>query len=343
MAFWNCAGSIENEHRNKITIPFCSSHCGWAIDSSFQPVCVDGRTYFSPCLAGCTNFSSVHNIYRKGSCGQLVTEGSCDAEECRVVLALSLTNSIIASGLLATTVVSSLIINLRCVSNKDKALALGVELTFLGIIPYIPIRIIYYVIAELYCEIDGERGCQFYSKYFPLFVSLATIILMVLASIVAIVLLFFVRTLELYQSKHFSSTSDVGIYEIRNSQNEGGGNETMESGTEDEVRQTNLTRELQLSEGRLNMPRPKSKEDRINMYLSEGELVPSLKQGIKRGETSTSKTSGNSGLSTDSLKVIANLVGDDHDSDTFSESSRANKEHTMIYRRQRPNIVETEM
>ncbi|KAJ8984534.1 hypothetical protein NQ317_011005 [Molorchus minor] len=336
--FFNCANKIENEHSHTITIPFCSSHCGCNLDGAFQPVCVDKKTYFSPCLAGCKNFSPPHNMYSNCSCGQTVTEGSCDAENCKIILALSLANGIISSGLLATTVVSNMVINLRCVSNKDKPIALGLEYTCMGIIPYLPIRAIYYSISETFCEINGLKGCQFYSEYFPIFISIITIVLMLLASILAIALLFFIGDLELYKSKSFSSESDLEIVETMNNQIGDTANDvdsTAESGDGD-VRQRFLRRDRQLSEVG-NLPRRRSKEDRMNSYLSEGDLVPPLKI-IKRADTSTSKNSGNSGLSTDSLKAIASVVGDDHDSDTFSEILENPQQSKNTQR----NIVETE-
>lgn len=34
-------------------VPSCSIDCGCSFDGTFNPVCLQGRTYYSPCHAGC--------------------------------------------------------------------------------------------------------------------------------------------------------------------------------------------------------------------------------------------------------------------------------------------------
>ncbi|XP_018578719.1 solute carrier organic anion transporter family member 1A2 isoform X1 [Anoplophora glabripennis] len=340
--FWNCAGKIENEHSNTITIPYCSSHCGCSPDAPFQPVCVDKRTYFSPCLAGCKNYSALQSVYTNCSCGQTVTDGSCYTDNCSIILALSQANSIISAGLLATTVVSNIVIMLRCVPTKQKAFALGLAYTYFGIIPYLPLRFSYRAIADTFCEIHGSKGCQFFSEYFPIFLSSITISLILLAVVFAVILLFFVGKLELYDDKDFKSTTDMQLERIRRNrrtQNNEEDNTDLDSGGEDSQRF--LRNDRQMSEGRINLPRPRSKEDRISTYLSEGDLVPPLKPIHKRSDVSTSKNSTNSGLSSDSLKAIASVVGDDHDSDSFSNTSRTNAPNRRNVTPSGNDIVET--
>ncbi|KAJ8958758.1 hypothetical protein NQ314_006374 [Rhamnusium bicolor] len=202
-------------------------------------------------------------------------------------------------------------------------------------------------VDDKFCEIKGQRTCQFYSEYFSIFLATTTIVLMMLAALLAIILLFLIGSLELYKSKNYSSTSDLDIDEIRRNRSEtNNGSENIDSNigsSEEDAQHELLRRNRQMSDGKLNLPRPKSKEDRINTYLSEGQLVPPLKPSFKRGGLSTSKNSTNSGLSTDSLKAIANGVGDDHDSDSFSDLPEADtQENLTMPRKTRRNVVETE-
>lgn len=82
----------------------------------------------------------------------LATAGSCDADTCRVFWTLTQVQVVMSSALLGTTFITTLIIILRCVSSKDKALALGLYLTFVSLIPYLPGRAIYDVISGRNCK-----------------------------------------------------------------------------------------------------------------------------------------------------------------------------------------------
>lgn len=251
---------------------------------------------------------------------------------------------------------------LRSVSTKQKAFALGVAYTHFGIFPYVPIRLSFRSLAgnfllhllyhrylktnyflDKFCEIRGSKGCQFFSEYFPIFLSAMTIFLIVNGIVFSIVLLFFVGKLDLYDDKDFKSTTEMQLERIRKnrqSNNEGEITDDVDSGGED-AQQRFLRGNRQLSDGGIDLPRPKSKEDRISTYLSEGDLVPPLKPIHKRSDISTSKNSTNSGLSSDSLKAIASVVGDDHDSDSFSNTSKTNSRRNFTPNLSRKDVVET--
>lgn len=61
------------------------------------------------------------------------------------------------TALIASTLVTNLIINMKCVFLKDKALALGLETTLLGIVPYLPVRVIYEAISSKYLKICQKK------------------------------------------------------------------------------------------------------------------------------------------------------------------------------------------
>lgn len=73
------------------------------------------------------------------------TEGSCD--NCDLFWALAQVSLIISAGLIASTVVPNILINLRCIASTDKALALALWITFIGTLPFIPFKLIYDVVA----------------------------------------------------------------------------------------------------------------------------------------------------------------------------------------------------
>ncbi|ENN74224.1 hypothetical protein YQE_09197, partial [Dendroctonus ponderosae] len=149
--FFSCTTELHNELAGALTIPYCSWHCGCSLDGPFQPICLNGETHFSPCWAGCSSFDSSLKIYENCTCAgesrRVASEGSCDADSCSTLWALAQAHGVVSSALLGTTFITTLIINLRCIARKDKALALGLHMTCISLIPYLPIRAIYDVIA----------------------------------------------------------------------------------------------------------------------------------------------------------------------------------------------------
>ncbi|CAG9855220.1 unnamed protein product [Phyllotreta striolata] len=270
--FWNCTKGIYNEHKHAITIPFCSSKCNCPHAEPFQPVCVDGKTFFSPCLAGCKNYSVATQVYHDCSCGAIVTKGSCDQDNCKFVLAFAQVNNIIINGLVASTIVVNFLITFRSVSVKYKATAIGLELTFLGIIPFIPIKLIYHFVANIFCEIQVQKGCQYFSENFPTVIAIVTITIMFGGVIISCVLLYFINDLNIYSSEfsnHVTPERHHNIHvEVSNN-----------SGTSEEHRsmEENSPFIKQLGERiRNRLQRPHSRQDRIKSYIDEGDLVPSL-------------------------------------------------------------------
>ncbi|XP_060516277.1 solute carrier organic anion transporter family member 2A1-like isoform X2 [Cylas formicarius] len=335
--FWKCTNELQSELRDRLTIPYCSWNCGCSLDGPFQPVCLNGDTYFSPCLAGCSSFDTTFKIYENCTCGttgrRIAKAGSCDADSCSTIWAIAQVNSVFSSALLATTTLTSIVITMRCVSSKHKALALGMYLMHLGYVPYLIIRPTYDVIAGSFCQFFGKTSCQFYSESFATFLASATLALMAAAIILSVVLLFLVGNLELYTDTRSKPESDVDFGVLRrtgaNAQAIHNPESSNQASPDSEALISRpsdvLLRTKQQSDSGLNtLANRSSKEDRINAYLSEGDLVPPLKSGLVRSTKSTSRTSNsnNSALSTDSsLSAIANNVGDDHDSD-FSTLNR---------------------
>lgn len=143
-------------------------------------------------------------------------------------------SAVLSAGLLATTILPHIMIILRCVRFEEKAMALALQLTFVGILPFVPFKIIYNIVASeekyvfiYYCSLftilkysnkttskifkvvsvlsdalckysNGDR-CLFHSEYFGTFLSIATISLLAIAALLNLSLVFWVKNLEIYQ------------------------------------------------------------------------------------------------------------------------------------------------
>ncbi|XP_066258869.1 solute carrier organic anion transporter family member 2A1-like [Euwallacea similis] len=336
--FFTCAGQLKNEFGGRLSLPYCSWNCGCFLDGPFHPICLNGETHFSPCWAGCTSYDASINIYENCTCGlngiTTASDGSCDADNCSTFWTLAQAHAVVSSALLGTTYITSLIINLRAVDSKDKALTLGLSLTLLTLIPYLPIRAIYDVIADNFCQIWGKKTCQFYSNNFAIFISILTLCFKVLAILTTIALLPFIGKIELYKNHNSRRESDSGLNfmrtnNIRNIYNNDSmnglnsrRNEESEADEEQMALTLSPTEVMHQSEGRLNTSGSRSsRSDRINSYLSEGDLVPPLRNNMNLAKSTSRTSTTNSALTNSSLSAIANTVGDDHDSD-FSSLQR---------------------
>jgi hypothetical protein len=159
----------------------------------FQPVCkmATQRLYYSPCSAGCTSYNPAAKIYKYTCYDGNAIEGSCNkTTQCDQYYSLYQANSVLTSALFAPTLVTNLIINMRCVLSKDKATALGLEATFTGLVPYLPIKAIYGVIADQFCE---GKDCKMYTKTLVTFLSISTLAVMALSLLLAIILLIILK------------------------------------------------------------------------------------------------------------------------------------------------------
>ncbi|KAL1493461.1 hypothetical protein ABEB36_011508 [Hypothenemus hampei] len=335
--FFKCAGKLNNEINGRLTHPYCSWNCGCSLDGSFQPICLNGQTHFSPCWAGCTSFDSSLKIYGNCTCGTdgrtIAADGSCDADNCSTYWAFAQAHAVISSALLGTTFITTIFITLRSVATKDKALALGLYLSLISLVAYLPVRAIYDAGAGNFCQIWGKSKCQFYSEYFALFVAIITLCFKALAILVSVALVFFVKDLELYKNNS-ARDSDLSFlrrpenYRAERSDNSNNNNVDNREDIVPGSSSRNLESSALIHDNKQrseSLGDRSNKGDRINMYLSDGDLVPSLEPRLAK---TTSKNSNNSGLSTDSsLAAIANAVGDDHDSDfsTIQRPTRVNQ------------------
>ncbi|KAL7636290.1 UNVERIFIED_CONTAM: hypothetical protein RMT77_013049 [Armadillidium vulgare] len=144
-------GYYNNKSGNlKVTFP-CSDSCSCDL-KEFIPVCLrekhtnKSQTFFSPCHAGCPvpndvniadeinlphlqeNFS---NCLCSSSPSSNVTLGYCE-KTCSMFTVYNLVNVIIKS-FISVGAIGNLLLNLRCVDPKDKAIALGLKGTMIAL------------------------------------------------------------------------------------------------------------------------------------------------------------------------------------------------------------------
>lgn len=184
-------------------------------------------------------------------------------------------------------------------------------------------------ISENFCQIWGKKRCQFYSEHFTLFISIITLSLKALAILVTLMLLPFIKSVELYKNSYSRSESDLGVlrrHGLATDLDLYSDEPNVRNEQEASEETVNLTvspnqypeRNKHQSDADLNTVGGRSlKKDTISAHLSEGELVPPLNPNMKIKKSTSKASNSNSVLSIDSsLSAIANTVGDDHDSDS---------------------------
>ncbi|CAL4162871.1 unnamed protein product [Meganyctiphanes norvegica] len=163
----------------------CSSDCGCS--DRFEPVCgQDGQIYYSPCYAGCTqlNVSLDQKIYINCQCIDKATavltdnaftkntgygsakKGYCPTECSSIYIYIGV--GIFAKMITASGKVGSLLVFMRAVEERDKALGLGFLTFFLSVFGFIPAPIIMGAVIDSTCLVwdwrCGARGnCWFYN------------------------------------------------------------------------------------------------------------------------------------------------------------------------------------
>ncbi|XP_076454928.1 solute carrier organic anion transporter family member 2A1-like [Babylonia areolata] len=117
---YNSPGPLSSP---ETTMSDCMEGCG-CDDTDYFPVCGgDGRTFFSPCHAGCKG--SVRGSYVNCTCipGGLAEAGTCDYS-CDMFYPF-IVNACVSTLLSTFAIIPKLIIYMRAVEERDKPLALG--------------------------------------------------------------------------------------------------------------------------------------------------------------------------------------------------------------------------
>lgn len=242
--FIECShNSIAGAHGKKLAKPYCSRQCVCDPDIRFTPVCPeDGvQTFYSPCHAGCSSDFVINGkrVFGNCSCGidseisidsTLATEGACGYEHCQYYWILFQVLSAFGAMCIGSRLVGKILISIRSVLRQDTAIALGLEITVVGAIAYVPGKFAYeYIAGNFYCillQIQlkfkfmnlqliflclADVTCNFWSQNYSFCylhdshmfgnaVNIFSAILSLVAVILEFVILLIVRDIDLYDA-----------------------------------------------------------------------------------------------------------------------------------------------
>ncbi|KOC61356.1 Solute carrier organic anion transporter family member 4C1 [Habropoda laboriosa] len=197
-------GKRQNLFRLSSFEPTCEATCD-CIRNKFSPICgADGKTYFSACHAGCSNYTindgKVASFYNCQCIGSNLTTpettstasiGYCELECSNFWVYMVLFSVFVFIH--STSEVGSMLLILRCVDPRDKAMALGLIQFAIGLFGNVPCPIVYGAVVDSACLVweyaCGERGaCWLYdSNVFRMFYHGTTGGILILAFVVDIV------------------------------------------------------------------------------------------------------------------------------------------------------------
>ncbi|XP_050538566.1 solute carrier organic anion transporter family member 74D [Daktulosphaira vitifoliae] len=195
----NFSGLYYNEQNVAKFESHCTNQC-MCDQEKFSPICGDdGRTYFSPCHAGCQNLTSINKNSHKfvdclcmeGNANEAVPglcDNGCDDTGFWYVALFSMFVFIHS-----TSEVGSMLLILRCVHPQDKAMALGLIQFAIGLFGNVPCPIIYGAVVDSACMVwemtCGKPGaCTLYnSDLFRIFYHGITGVLMLCAFFVDVI------------------------------------------------------------------------------------------------------------------------------------------------------------
>lgn len=199
------AGLVSNSDGISSFEATCEAGCD-CDRNKFSPICgADGKTYFSACHAGCSNYTiadgKVASFYNCQCIGQnltistettnTATIGYCELECSNFWVYMILFSVFVFIH--STSEVGSMLLILRCVDPRDKAMALGLIQFAIGLFGNVPCPIVYGAVVDSACLVweyaCGERGaCWLYdSNVFRMFYHGTTGGILVLAFVMDIV------------------------------------------------------------------------------------------------------------------------------------------------------------
>ncbi|XP_073839641.1 organic anion transporting polypeptide 74D [Musca autumnalis] len=164
--------------------PACSASNLCSCDKEqFAPICgIDGKIYISPCHAGCSaatmRSSDNHTVFSDCTCIPDVSEpfntslpsfeatsGYCDSN-CKNFIIFIVVFAVCVF-MHSTSEVGSMLLVMRCTHPKDKAMAMGVIQSAIGLFGNVPCPIIYGAVVDSACliwkSVCGKHGaCSLY-------------------------------------------------------------------------------------------------------------------------------------------------------------------------------------
>ncbi|XP_013383827.1 solute carrier organic anion transporter family member 4C1, partial [Lingula anatina] len=152
---------------NNITAE-CNAGCG-CTTSSFEPICLNGQEYFTPCHAGCLSSALVNGskVYTDCSCiaeelgsnvsaAASITTGRCTAECWTLYLFLPIALVLILFTFMSATPATS--VTLRCIPDGQRAFGLGLQWVFIRFLGTVPGPILFGAIIDGTCQL-WQQNC----------------------------------------------------------------------------------------------------------------------------------------------------------------------------------------
>lgn len=155
---------VDCDHSGVVKPTECFSDCGCS--ATYKPVCdlETSRTFFSVCAAGCTDILSQTNTsltsFTGCSCAPsgTVVGGYCESD-CYTPLMAFLITQFAVNLILGLGRVGNLLVHIRCVEEKDKALGMAIQEVSLALIAFIPGEILFGSLVDSACTLWNEVGC----------------------------------------------------------------------------------------------------------------------------------------------------------------------------------------
>ncbi|XP_069675281.1 solute carrier organic anion transporter family member 74D-like isoform X2 [Periplaneta americana] len=207
---------IEGENRGSLNLlQTCNRACDCTDSTLFAPVCSEEGSilYYSPCHAGCVNVKKVDDFKFYSNCTCVQTKlgnktlnsaksGPCNNPDCNISWILNQCFTVFTAAMVGTRLVGNVILIFRSVQPKDKSIAVGLELTLVGLIAYVPAKLLYELMADsscMYRGISDQEECKLYNAdKLGLYINVTSGCLMVVCAILSIAVWYFARDLDFY-------------------------------------------------------------------------------------------------------------------------------------------------
>ncbi|GFG35687.1 hypothetical protein Cfor_12787 [Coptotermes formosanus] len=209
----------------------CNRDCGCPNSTLFSPVCSQQGSFlfYSPCHAGCTEVQYLDDVKIFGKCSCIQAKlgnaalhqakgGPCSNPKCGVSWIIDQCVTVLAAALVGTRLVGNAILTFRSVQPKDKSLAVGLELTLVGLIAYIPGKLLYQLMADLSCMYrggsDAEPCILHDAEMFGRYINITSGCLMIICALLSAAVWHFARDLDLYTGDD-SYVDELELRELR--------------------------------------------------------------------------------------------------------------------------------
>ena len=135
----------------------CFDSCGCGRD--YKPVCdeASSQTFFSACAAGCS--AMLNSTFTECSCSSgVVIPGYCPTN-CNTPLKAFLITGFVLSFITGLGRVGNLLVHVRCVDKKDKALGMAIQEVCLALFAFIPGEVLFGTLVDSACNLWVDQGC----------------------------------------------------------------------------------------------------------------------------------------------------------------------------------------